>query len=500
VTSTPAVRFRQVTRRFPGVTALDGVTFSVEPGSCHAICGENGAGKSTLGKILSGIDRADSGTIELAGRAVEFNGPRDARDAGVAMVHQELALCGNLSVAENLSLGALPKRGVALSIGPFVDRDKLRARAIELLEMVGAEIDPDAELGALSVAEQQLVQIAAALGANASVIIFDEPTSSLGQREADHFYQVVARLKSHGATLIFVSHRMQEIFRLCDAVTVLRDGQHVDTRPVAGLDEANLVEMMIGRPIGEFFPSHTSTARGAEVLRAERVTTDRLTDVSFTLHAGEVLGVAGLVGAGRSELAQALFGLDALSSGAVSVRGQRLELRSARDAMAQGMGFVPEDRKRLGLVLSLVNRANGSLPTLDRMAKGGWVNEQVENNIVGDAFSRVRLSAGHEVETGTLSGGNQQKVVLAKWLAARSDILILDEPTRGIDVGAKAELHAWIDRHAAVGGAVLLISSDMPELINLSSRLIVLRDGRLVGELSRAEATQDKLMRMMLSS
>jgi ABC-type sugar transport system ATPase subunit len=498
VSATPAVRFRQVSKSFPGVRALDDVTFSIAPGSCHAICGENGAGKSTLGKILAGIDRPDSGTIEVNGREVEFANPRAAMVAGIAIVHQELALCGNLSVEENLCLSALPRRGAILAFGSFVDRAKLRSRAKELLDGVGAEIDPGRELASLSVAEQQLVQIAAAVGANAGVIIFDEPTSSLGQREADNLYEVIARLRSHGTTLIFVSHRMQEIFRLCDTVTVLRDGQHVATRPVEGLEEAELVEMMIGRRIDEFFPSHTAVALGAEVLRVDRLASGhRLRDVSFTLRAGEVLGVAGLVGAGRSELAQAIFGLHRNPTGSIYVRGNEVRIRSPRDAMAHGIGLVPEDRKRLGLVLSMVNRENGSLPILDRVASVGWVNDALENSVVGDSFARVRFSSGHESATATLSGGNQQKVVLAKWLAARSDILILDEPTRGIDVGAKAELHAWIDRHASGGGAVLLISSDMPELLNISSRLIVLREGRVAGELSRAEATQDKLVRMM---
>jgi ABC-type sugar transport system ATPase subunit len=488
-----AIRFSAVSKRFPGVTALAGVSFDVMSGSCHAICGENGAGKSTLGKILAGIERADDGTIEIGGRSVEFRSPRDAMEAGVAIVHQELAFCPNLSVAENLCLSSLPARhGV-------VDRGELRNRALEMLAEVGAEIDPGREMAELTIAEQQLVQIASAVGAKARVIIFDEPTSSLGQRETENLFDLIDSLRERGTTLIYVSHRMPEIFRLCYHVTVLRDGKHVVTRATAALTEASLVEMMIGRSIDKFYPAHTAAARGAPVLEAKGVSSgERVRDVSFTLHAGEVLGVAGLVGAGRSELAQAIFGLEPMTAGSITIRGKAVVVRSPDDAMVHGMGFVPEDRKRLGLVLSMLNRENGSLAILDQLTAKGLVNHARENSVVGDAFVRVRCSASHETATSTLSGGNQQKVVLAKWLAARSDILILDEPTRGVDIGAKAELHTWIDKHVAGGGAVLLISSEMPELLNLSSRVLVLREGKVAGELSRAEATQENVLRMML--
>jgi len=491
--SAPAVRFAGITRRFPGVAALTDVGFDVAAGSCHAICGENGAGKSTLGRILAGIDRPDAGTITLFGEAVRFRQPRDAMAAGVAIVHQELALWPELSVAENLGMGRMPRRG------PLVDRRALRAHAEALLARVGAAIDPDRRMGALSIAEQQLVQIAMAVGADARIIIFDEPTSSLGERETERLYAVMAALRAQGTTTLYVSHRMPEIFRLCDTVTVLRDGHHVATTPTAALDEAAIVEQMIGRRLEQFYPSHAAGTAGAPVLEVEGLSAagGRVRDISFTLRAGEVLGLAGLVGAGRSEVARALFGLDPTARGRVRVRGREATIRSPREAMALGLGLVPEDRKGQGLVLGMANRENGSLPSLPRFASRGVVDRARESAATGAAFAAMTMAADAEAATVTLSGGNQQKVVMAKWLTAESDLLILDEPTRGVDVGAKAELHAWIDRHAAAGGAVLLITSDMPELLNLATRILVLREGRPAGELARADATQASLLRLM---
>ena len=490
--STPRIRFRGVTKRFPGMVALRDVSFDVAPGSCHAICGENGAGKSTLGKILAGLHRADEGVIELDGRAVQFASPRDALAAGVAMVHQELAFCDNLTVGDNLCLRALPQR-----FG-FVDAAALRERALSLIAATGARIDPDRRMGSLSVAEQQVVQIAAAVGEGAKVIIFDEPTSSLGDAEAKRLYALMGELKARGVTQLFVSHRMGEIFTLCDTVTVLRDGQHVATQPADALTEATLVRQMIGRELGEYFSTHATSPRGAEYLRVERLTSPgHFRDISFTVHAGEVVGLAGLVGAGRSEIARAIFGLDRNATGDVHVRGKQVRIRSPRDAMKLGIGLVPEDRKRQGLVLGMRTRENATLPTLTRFARSGWINRRAETTAVQSSFARVALRTGAEVAVSSLSGGNQQKVVLSKWLTAASDLLILDEPTRGVDVGAKAELHAWIDQRAAEGAAILLISSELPELLTLSSRILVLRDGALRGEVSREQATQDGLLRLM---
>jgi ABC-type sugar transport system ATPase subunit len=490
--SAPAVRFTNITKRFPGVTALSGVSFDVQAGSCHAVCGENGAGKSTLGKILAGVYTPDEGRVELDGAPVHFANPSEALAAGVALVHQELAFCENLTVADNLCLGRLPRRW------GFVDRGALRREAEALLVPVGGGIDVDRSMASLSVAEQQLVQIAAAVGAGARVIVFDEPTSSLGEDETLRLYTLIDGLKARGVALLYVSHRMPEIYRLCDTITVLRDGQHVATRPAAELDEAALVSLMIGRQLEQYFPAHVSVPRGEERLRVEGLAhPGRFTDVSFTLHAGEVLGLAGLVGAGRSEIAQAIFGLDPQATGRVYVRGQPVTIGDPRDAMAHRIGFVPEDRKKQGLVLSMRTRENATLPTLERMARFGWVDGTAERRTTQTYFERLRVRATQETITAALSGGNQQKIVMAKWLAAQCDILILDEPTRGVDVGAKAEIHAWVDKLAAEGVAVLVISSELPELINLSSRVIVLRTGHVVGVVPRADATQDGLLRLM---
>jgi ABC-type sugar transport system ATPase subunit len=493
ITDRAAVSFDRVTKRFPGALALENVSFSVAAGSCHALCGENGAGKSTLGKILAGLHRPDSGRVLIGGRSVDFSGPQQALAAGIGIVHQELAFCDNLSVGENLCLGALPSRG------PFLSRSDMFRRAEALLANTGASIDVRRRVGDLTIGQQQMVQIAAAIGSGARVIVFDEPTSSLSQHEARRLYELIERLRAQGVTAIYVSHRMDEIFRLCDAVTVLRDGRHVATGPATELDRGSLVQLMIGRRIEEYFPAHTQGQPGDELLRVEGLTSPKgFTDIRFALRAGEVLGIAGLVGAGRSELAQALFGLDSKATGRVWVRGTEVAVRNPRHAMALGLGLVPEDRKRQGLVLSMTAASNTTLATLRALARLTFVNRRAERALARTYFDRLRVrAAGPDAPTAGLSGGNQQKLVLAKWLAARCTILMLDEPTRGVDVGAKAEIHALIDQLAAQGSGVILISSELPEVLNLSTRILVLREGRIVGELSRERATQDAVMRLM---
>src|ERR1035437_6985154 len=489
----PAVRFSGITKRFPGVVALHDVSFDVAQGSCHAVCGENGAGKSTLGKLLAGIDRPDAGTIEIAGRAVRFGSPAEALAAGVAMVHQELASCANLSVAENLCLGRLPSRWT------IVDRAAMRARAAERLADIGAELDPARPMSSLSVAEQQLVLIASAVGSGAQVIVFDEPTSSLSEGEAAQLYDLVSRLTARGVTLLYVSHRMPEIFRLSDRLTVLRDGEHVATRATSGFDERELVQLMIGRRIEQYFPSHIATPPGEELLRVRDLACrGKFEGISFTLRAGEVLGFAGLVGAGRSEIAKALFGLEPGVTGDVRVRGAPVRIRSASDAMRLGIGLVPEDRKLEGLVLAMSAIENVTLPLLEGVSNRSWIRRRDERSVAQRYFDRLRVKvASGDAPASGLSGGNQQKLVLARWLAAGSRILMLDEPTRGVDVGAKAELHEWIDQLASEGHAILLISSELPELLHLSTRIIVLRNGRIVGEVPRESATQEGLLRLM---
>jgi ABC-type sugar transport system ATPase subunit len=488
-----SVSFEHVTKRFPGAIALDDVSFAIAAGTCHALCGENGAGKSTLGKILAGIYTPDAGRIVLGGKPVRFAGPTQALASGVAIVHQELSFCENLTVAENLCLGAMPSRA------GFVAMADLRARAVAMLEGIGAAMDVDTRVGQLTIGQQQMLQIASALGRGARLVIFDEPTSSLSQHEADRLYGLIHRLREQGVTCVYVSHRMEEIFRLCDAVTVLRDGCHVRTTAIGEVTQASLVEMMIGRRVDEYFPAHVRKEAGVELLRVDRLSGPAgFHDVSFTLHAGEVLGFAGLVGSGRSEVAQAIFGVDPRSSGTLAVRGTPVDPTSAAQAIALGIGLVPEDRKRQGLVLPMSVLANGALSILTRIARWGFVTTGMERAHVAPFFARLRVKTPRlDTQAAALSGGNQQKVVLTKWLAARCPILIVDEPTRGVDVGAKAEIHALIDELAAAGSGIILVSSEMPEILNLSTRILVFREGRVVGEVARAAATPDALMRLM---
>jgi ABC-type sugar transport system ATPase subunit len=487
------VSFHSISKRFPGVQALDRVSFEIERGSCHALIGENGAGKSTLGKILAGVYTADEGEIQLGGRVIHATNPLVARHLGIAMVHQELAFCPNLTVAENLCLGDLPRRA------GWVDRAKMRQRARAMLGEIEAKLDVDRPIGELSTGQEQIVQIAAAVGTNAQVIVMDEPTSSLSVHESQCLFHLLRHLRERGITVIYVSHRMEEIFLLCDRVTVLRDGRHVATENIAQTNPDRVIHQMIGREITSHTPRHLAHQPGAEVLRVENLASPgKFRNVNFSLRAGEVLGFAGLVGAGRSEVAQAIFGLDPEATGKLFVHGRELPLRSVSDALAAGIGLLPEDRKRLGLVLTMNCRENTSLATLKRLTQFGFVRRRQERSLVRRYTDRLRVKTPSlDALIAGLSGGNQQKIALAKWLARECDILMVDEPTRGIDVGAKAEIHQLLDELACQGIALLLISSELPEVMNLSRRILVMRQGLVAGELQRADFSQANLMRLM---
>ncbi len=491
--TTPILRFENISKFFPGVTALRGVSFEVRAGDCHALLGENGAGKSTLGKICAGIYRPDEGQLYLEGRPVSFPTPLDAVSAGVGMVHQELCFCPNLTVAENLCLGSLPTR-----FG-FLNRAAMRERARAMLAEIGTTLDVDLPVSALSTGQEQMVQIAGAVGTGARIIVMDEPTSSLASGEVARLFELIDRLKARGVTLIYVSHRLEEIFRLCDRITVLRDGQHIETTDTSAMTVETVVQRMIGRPLEQYFPGHLEARPAEEKLRVEGLSSPgRFEDISLSVHVGEVVGLAGLVGAGRSEVAQAIFGLDRKATGRIVVNGSEVNIRSPRQAMALGIGYLPEDRKRQGLVLSMGGRSNLSLPILDRLTRLGFVKTSPERALTRTYFDRLRVRTPHmDTPVWSLSGGNQQKIAMAKWLASQCRILLIDEPTRGVDVGAKAEIHALIDELAKEGAAILLISSELPEVLNLSTRILVLREGRLVGELSRENANQEGLMRLM---
>jgi ABC-type sugar transport system ATPase subunit len=485
--------FSGITKRFPGVLALDAVSFGIERGSCHALIGENGAGKSTLGKILAGVYTADAGEIRLDGRIIHPATPLDARKLGIAMVHQELAFCPNMSVAENLCLGDMPRRA------GFVDRSALRARAREMLASIHADIDPDALIGTLSTGREQLVQIAAAVGTGAQIIVMDEPTSSLSAGETRELFELVRKLKARGITLIYVSHRMEELFALCDHITVLRDGRHVSTEPIPATNPKRVVTQMIGRELRVQTPAHLTRDLGPERLRVTALSSpNKFSDITLDVRAGEIVGMAGLVGAGRSETAQAIFGLDPAATGSVAVKGAHLPLGSIDAALASGLGLVPEDRKRQGLVLALNCRENTSLAALPLLTRMGWVKRAAERSLAKRYSERLRVKTpSTEAIIAGLSGGNQQKIALAKWLARECDVLIVDEPTRGVDVGAKAEIYQLLDELACEGKALLVISSELPELIGLCRRILVMREGRLAGELPREKFSEAALMQLM---
>lgn len=491
--STPILRFEGITKHFAGVTALRDVSFEIRAGDCHALMGENGAGKSTLGKIIAGIHRADAGVMYLDGKPVDFSSPLEAVRAGIGIVHQELCFCPNLTVAENLCLGNLPTR-----LG-FIDRREMRRRAREMLAEIGSNIDVTLPMSALSTGQEQMVQIASAVGTGARIIVMDEPTSSLAAAEAERLFELIDRLKARGATLIYVSHRLEEIKRLCDRISILRDGQHIETADVKDLTVDQIVQRMIGRPVEQYYPNHLEAEPGPERLRVEGLSSPgKFQDISFSVRAGEVVGLAGLVGAGRSEVAQAIFGLDPKATGRIFINGQEQRIRSPRHAMELGIGFLPEDRKRQGLVLTMGGRANLSLPLLDRLSTLGFVRTGRERQLTRSYFDRLHVRTAHmDAPVSSLSGGNQQKIALAKWLATQCQILLIDEPTRGVDVGAKAEIHALVDELAREGAAVLLISSELPEVLALSTRIIVLREGRQMGEVARKDANQEVLMRLM---
>ncbi|MDD5677737.1 MAG: sugar ABC transporter ATP-binding protein [Kiritimatiellae bacterium] len=490
----PIIRFEGIGKRFPGVQALRGVNLEIRRGTCHALIGENGAGKSTLGKILAGLYQPDEGRLILDGRAVGFRSPRDAFLAGIGIVHQELAFCENLSVAENLCLGSLPaKRG-------FICRRSMKAMAEQTLAVIDASLNVETVMAELSMGQQQLVQIAGALAGGARIIVFDEPTSSLSQVEARRLFKLVKSLPARGITSIYISHRLEEIFELCDNITVLRDGCVVATKQASAVSEKELAAMMIGRSLDAYYPRRTTGSGGkTELLRVKNLSSPgKFSSISFSVNAGEIVGLAGLVGSGRTEVALALFGLDQQASGDVLINADKTLITSPGEAMRHRIGLVPEDRKRCGLILSMNARENISLAILEKTATFGWVRRKKENELAQTYFDRLRVCAPHvNALAASLSGGNQQKLVVARWLAADCRLLIMDEPTRGVDVGAKAEIHGIIDHMARSESGILLISSELPEVINLSDRVLVMRNGRLAGELPRKQASQGAILKLM---
>ena len=485
----PLLALRQLVKNYGGVRALRGVDFDLQAGEVHALLGENGAGKSTLIKVITGAHQPNGGTLTLAGQRVANLTPSTARALGIACIYQQPALFPDLTVAENLAL-----RLEATSASSRIDWPARRARAEQLLARLGAEISPDAEVRSLSMPEQQLVEIACALGAGARIVIMDEPTASLTQKEQRLLFAVVRDLRKNGVGVIYISHRLEEIFALADRVTVLRDGQSVGTHAVGDIDEAGLIRLMVGREVAQIYPAAESApGHGVALsLRAVGCRASGVHNVSFEVRSGEIFGLGGLVGAGRTELARILFGLTPADSGEITLHGQRLTLRSPQAAVAQGIAYVPEDRRRHGVVLELPIAHNLTMAIHRRFFPTTWLRFGAERALALDFIRDLAVKcAGPDAPGGSLSGGNQQKVSLARWLATRPKLLILDEPTQGVDVGAKSEIHKIIRRLAKEGLAVILISSDLPEVIGMSDRIGVMGGGTLRAILPGGSAPHD---------
>ncbi len=488
---TPVLEAIGVSKRFPGVHALDDVSIEILPGEVHAVIGENGAGKSTLMKILAGAQPPDSGVMKIDGQQVSISGPRAAQDLGISIIYQELSLVGALSVGENIFLGDLPTR----SGNWQVDWPAVWQQSSELLQRVGLHVRPQTLARDLGTGQRQMVEIARALHRKVRVLILDEPTSSLSERETARLFEIVELLRSQGVGIVYISHRLTEIFRIADRVTVLRDGKLVGTVQVADATEEDLVRMMVGRDLSRLFTQARETDAPVRLEVRNLSRRGVLHDISFHVRGGEIVGLAGLVGAGRTELARCLFGADLISSGQILLEGKPVSIRTPGDAVDQGIALVPEDRKLQALVPVMGIRENITLPVLDRLGSAFFPSRSQEREMVGGYIENLRIRTPHmEQRVSALSGGNQQKVVIARWLATRPKVLILDEPTRGIDVGAKAEVHALIARLAESGVAILLISSELPEILGMSHRVLVMHEGRLVADIPRSEATEESIM------
>ena len=486
----PRVELVGVSKRFGATQALEDVSLALLPAEAHALVGENGAGKSTLVKILAGVHEPDTGTVKIDGVPVHIHGPAHARQLGIAVIHQEPRLFPDLSVAENVFLGHQPKTHLGR-----IDWSRMRREAARLFDELDVLIPPDWPVRGLSMADQQLVEIAKALSVDARILIMDEPTASLSLHEVERLFSIVRPLRDRGLAVLFVSHRLEEVFQLCERATVLRDGKHVITTSTSALDTANLVRYMVGREVS-LFPKASSAAAGEVLLEVRGLTrSPAFRDISFSLRAGEIVGLAGLVGAGRTEIARALFGIDRADRGEITVRGRPVQFEAPAAALRAGIAYVPEDRHQDGLVLDFPIASNISLPVLPRLFPRLFTRAEDERALARRYATdlQVRMADVDQL-VGALSGGNQQKVVIAKWLAAQPGVLILDEPTRGIDIGAKVEVHRIISELAAAGLGIILISSDLPEVLGMSDRVLVIHEGRLTAELSRDEATEERVM------
>ncbi len=487
----PVLSLRGISKSFPGVKALQGVQLDLYAGQVTALIGENGAGKSTVVKVLTGIYQPDEGRIEIDGAPIHFGNAQDASRAGVTAIHQETVLFDELSVAENIWLGHAPRNRLGL-----IDRRAMRAGAVRLLASIGAGLNPDQRLGDLGIASKHLVAIARALSTDARVVILDEPTAALSHKEIHELYDLIETLKRQGKAILFISHKFDEVFRIAERYTVFRDGQFVGAGVMADVTEGQLVQMMVGRSVDQIFPPRSHNIGPPVLTVAGYCHPTEFADIGFTLHRGEILGFYGLVGAGRSEVMQALFGITTPSKGAIRIDDQVRVIRSTHDAIAAGIVYVPEDRGRQGAIRGLPIFQNVTLPSLTHTSRAGFLRLAHEFRLARDYTQRLDLRASSlDQELGLLSGGNQQKVVIAKWLATKPRVIILDEPTKGIDIGSKAAVHEFMAELAAEGLAVIMVSSEIPEVLGMSDRVIVMREGRIIDDVTGARMTPETLVR-----
>ena len=491
----PLLEMKEITKQFPGVLALDKAQLTVEAGECHALVGENGAGKSTLMKVLSGAYQPDSGHILLDGEQRQISSPIVARNLGITMIHQELNLLPEMTVAENIFLGHEIVRG------PFgwLDKKEMERKSEALLESFGQKLSGRALVKKISLAQQQMVEIAKAISVKSNIIVMDEPSAILTDRELVELFELIGRLKRQNVAIVYISHRLEEIFKICDRVTVMRDGKTIQTDLAKNMTQDQIIRLMVGRPLEQFFPSEHSHP-GEEILRLDDIElAGKLRKIRLTLRKGEIVGLTGLVGAGRTELARVIFGADRPDRGTILLEGKPVSFRSPRQAIDAGIGLLTEDRKSQGLVLNMMVRENTTMANLSRLVRHGFVDVRQEKQVTQGYIRDLSIKTpSTEQKVRNLSGGTQQKVVLSKWLFTQSRILIFDEPTRGIDVGAKAEIYQLMWKLVAQGIAILMISSELPEVLKMCDRILVMHEGEITGELSRAEASQEKIMALAM--
>jgi ABC-type sugar transport system ATPase subunit len=492
------LEIKNISKSFPGVKALSNVSLSIKHGQVLALVGENGAGKSTLMKILSGVYKMDAGQILLEGKSVDLNGPLKSQQLGISIIYQELNLLLNMNIAENIFLGREQKRDGTL--GKFVNKKAMHKKARELLARVGLDVDTGTLVGRLSTAQKQMVEVAKSLSFNAKLIIMDEPTSSLTDKETDILFNIIRVLRSQGVSIIFITHRLREIFETADEIAIMRDGEMVAVKRAGETNENDVISAMVGRSIDDIFYKEKAPI-GDVILDVRGLSTRALLkDINFTLRKGEILGFAGLVGAGRSEVVRAVFGIDRREAGEIFIDGRKAKINNTVDALRSGIGFVPEDRKEQALILRMNVRSNISLAALPAMKKRLFIDKEKEAAVAGNYIDRLQIKTPSDRQTvSNLSGGNQQKIVIGKWMETSPRILILDEPTRGIDVRTKKEIYMLMSNLANQGVAIIMISSELPEIIGMSDRIIVMHEGRIKGEISGKNATQEAIMKMALA-